>query len=99
MNTYASMHDLGKLLERVLHVLPAGTVIRGRVGGVFLRFKKCKGVVALLGTCFSPRVPVDSISRTMGGTVDAIGAIDSTGFFLPTLESGRELAKHLEASA
>lgn len=35
----------------------------------------------------------------MGGAVGAVGAIDSIGFFFPTLELVRELAKHFEASA
>lgn len=34
--TYASMNQLGKLLERILHVRPAGTMMCGMIRGLFL---------------------------------------------------------------
>ena len=85
------MDELGELLERVLHVLPAGFVVYGIIRGIFFRFERCKGAAALLEIWLSLGFTVRSIQCTMGG---AVGAIDPIDLFFPAPESGRELAKH-----
>ena len=88
------MDELGELLERVLHVLPAGIVVYGMIRGIFFRFERRKGAVALLEIWFSLGFTIRSIGNTMSG---AVGAIDPIDLFFPAPESGRELAKHSEA--
>ena len=94
MNTYTNLDHLGKLLKQVLHFSPAGFMICGWTGGLFLCFERCKGAVALLEAWFHPCFTIYSICNALGCAVGAIDSIDSIGLVFSTLKSARELAKH-----